>query len=339
MADTPVEVDINTDNLDEFEALFSGKATAKTVEQETPTEEEVTPVEDTDETEQTETEAETEVEGDETPDGEDEAETEDEEEIVLKPKKKSAKDRIDELTAEKYAERRLREETERRLADLERQLRESNTKEPRQEPIPPRADNRGPHPDDVDANGQALYPLGEFDRNYVAAVSRFESEQNVAALREELRIEAEQARQAAEDRVRFESWNAKLDKTSEDLPDLRESIAGLEKNFLNLDPNYGTYLAQTIMSLDAGPQVLYYLANHPDEADRIVASGPTGATLALGRLEARIQSALTKKATATPRVTTAQKPPMITRGTGSKTAIRADTENLDDFEKLFYNKK
>lgn len=334
MADTPVEVSVNTESLDEFEQLFHGKAVAKSDETEDVVDTaEETPVDDTDETED-ETTEEAETEGEETPD-EDAEDPEDEEEIVLKPKKKSAKDRIDELTAEKYAERRLREDTERRLADLERQLREA---EPKQEAKPANTP-RPPHPDDVDDRGQALYPMGEFDRNFVADVSRFESTQQLAALREEMRLEAETTRQQAEDRVRFDTWNTKLDKTTETLPDLRETIAGLEKNFSNIDPNYGLYLSQTIMGMDAGPEVLYYLANHPEEADRIVASGPTGATLALGRLEARIQSALTKKANPQPRVTTAQRPPVNTRGSGAKAPIRADTENLDDFEKLFYSKK
>jgi hypothetical protein len=53
----------------------------------------------------------------------------------------------------------------------------------------------------------------------------------------------------------------------------REKAVELEDTFRDLDPSYGKYLATTIMSLDYGPHVLDYLADNPDEARNIVASG------------------------------------------------------------------
>lgn len=336
MADTPVEVDVNTDNLDEFTALFNGKATAKAPEP-TPDEiEDVDPVDDTDETEeQIETDPEDAPDGDEEAEVED-ADAEDEDANILKPKpkKNTAKDRIDELTAEKYAERRRADALETRLADLERRLREPEPKPAPQEQVETGRIN----PDAVDKDGQLLYPLGEFDPQYVADLTQHIIKRDLAAARETMRQEAEQTKQQEADRQIAAQWENKLNESAKEIPDLRESIKSLDTHFANIEPKYGVYLAQTIMGLDSGPEVLYYLANNPDEADTIVAAGPTGATLALGRLEARIQAALSRKATPPPRQTTAPKPAAQTRGSGARHSARADTDNLDDFEKLFFKK-
>jgi hypothetical protein len=338
---TPVEVDVNTATLEEFEALFHGKAVAKpavepeAVDEEVVDEIDVDDVEDNaDETKQTE-ETDPELEAED-------PEDEQEEDLLAKPKsnKKSAKDRIDELTAEKYAERRLREDTERRLADLERQLREKvkETAAPVQRRAP--VDQDLPTPDDMDANGNLMYPLGQYDPDYIADYSKAVIHKETAVAQEQLKQSAEQAKQQEAEKAQIAAWEGKLTKSNETIPDLIETIGTLQEHLVGIEPNYGTYLAQTIMSMDNGPEVLYYLANHPQEVDKIVASGPTGATLALGRLEARIQTALTKKVTPTPRVTAAAVPPIATRGTGAaRSAIRPDTDNLNEFEELFYKKK
>lgn len=340
MADTPVEVDVNTDNLDDFTALFNNKAPAKAPEPEAvEAPEDVTPVDDTDETEEQEdAPAPDEVEA---PDGEadetdEDVTDEDEDENILapKPKKKTVKDRIDELTAEKYAERRRADELERRLAAIESQRQEPEPKPaPRVKTVEDVID-----PDAVDDDGNILYPLGEFDPKYVADMTKQIIQRDLAAAREAVRQEAEAAKQHEADTAAALAWEGKLNEVTKDIPDLRETIASLDTHFADIEPQYGVYLAKTIMGLDSGPEVLYYLANNPDEADKIVASGPTGATLALGRLEARIQSALAKKTTP-PRATQAPKPPATTRGSGARGTVRGDTDNLDEFEALFFKKK
>ena len=88
------------------------------------------------------------------------------------------------------------------------------------------------------------------------------------------------------------------------------------------------------MSMDHGPDVLYYLAENVDEAKEIFESGPQKATIALGRIESRyIQSESTKR----PRVSKAPSPPPTNKGSagGSKT-VRPDTDDLDSFEKTFF---
>jgi hypothetical protein len=250
-----------------------------------------------------------------------------------KPKKNTAKERIDELTAEKYAERRRADELERRLAALEAERRE-----PEPKPAPQVQTADAPDPDAVDKDGNLLYPLGEFDPRYNADMTRYHVQKDLAEARQQMQAEAQAAKQAEADRALAMAWETKLNKSTEEIPDLRETIKSLDTHFADLEPQYGVYLAQTIMGLDMGPEVLYYLANNPDEADKIVASGPTGATLAIGRLEARIQNALAKKATPPVRNTAAPKPPANTRGTGARLTVRADTDYLNAFEKLFFKK-
>jgi len=350
MADTPVEVDVNTDNLDEFDLLFSGKAQPKTAPAAEPEpevdEEDVTPVEDADAAEEVEENAEEPVEeqpAEEEGEAEVEAEAEPEEEDILKPRKKTFQERIDEITADKHNERRRAEAAEARAAELERQLRERNT-EPKPQAQPEvDFDEQAPDPDALDEYGRAIYPQGEYDPKYLADATRHMVRQQLAAEKAERDQAAAISEADAARQTLTTQWNAKLAESEKTLPDLRESLARLQPKLAIMPPDLGVFLAETVMGMDNGPEVLYYLSNHPDETDAIVSLGATRAVIALGKLEAKVQSALAKRKETPPaRVTNAPKPvAAVPRGTGgpARTSVRADTENLDEFEKLFYNRK
>lgn len=336
MADVP-NVDVNTDNLDEFELLLSGKATAITPEADSEEVEDEAVEDDlADDSGATDDEAEPSDETDGSEDEDEPGEDEEDEEIVLKPKpkKQTVQDRIDELTA-------ARRQAERESAELRRRLEAVEQKKPEDKPEPvrrPAIDPDSPTPDDRDANGELLYPLGEFDPSFVADLTKYTIRRENEAYKEELRQQARQRDEEAQAAKLTDAWEEKLAKSEEELEDLRPTIATLDEEFRDLEPQYGTYLAQTIMSMDYGPEVLYYLANNVSEARKIVAAGPMGATLALGKVEARIQSALSKPAAIPPRRTQAPKPPVSTRGNIGKTSVAPDTDNLDDFEKLLFKR-
>lgn len=326
MADMPT-VDVNTDNLDDFEALLSGKAEVA---------QEVTPDDDSVETVKEAEEVEVEPTGeDETdePEAEDVPETDE-----PQPKKKpSAQERINELTAEKYAEKRRAEEAIKAAYDLERRLAalEAKGKEaPKQET----ATNVAPDPDDVDDKGNLKFPLGEFDPLYVSALADYRFEQKMSAFEQRHAEEAAKAQQEKAQQEAAAAWQTKLQKSSEGIEDLIPTIQILDTEFGDLEPQFGTQLANTIMSMDYGPEVLYYLAHNIDEARKVVAAGPIGSTLALGKIEARIESALNKKATQPVR-TQAPTPPVTTRGNSGRLSIAPDTDDLDAFESLLYNRK
>jgi hypothetical protein len=91
------------------------------------------------------------------------------------------------------------------------------------------------------------------------------------------------------------------------------------------------------MSMDKGPDVLYYLSNHPDEAATIVNSGAQKATLALGRIEAKFMLRLMPKNSC--EAEGQQSPASASRaarGTGGGLHLTApDTDDLDAFSQFF----
>ena len=251
--------------------------------------------------------------------------------LKLKPKKKTVQERIDEVTAARRA-------AEREADELRRQLRELSQKkeeEPKPKQVTPAvAEVKGPTPEDLDAAGEAKYPMGEFDPEYIRDLTRFTIQQERDAMKaqEAAERQAEQERSVAE-RLSKE-WQEKLAASREELPDLQEKGMKLEATFESLEPEYGQYIAQTIMSLDHGPEVLYYLSDNLEEAAALMAQGPLKATLGLGALNSMFS---TKKPDSPIKVTNAPEPPADrARGTNSRFETPDDTDDLEAFAKKFY---
>lgn len=319
-------VDPNTDDLDAFQDLMDGKAKAPEpkVEPEkvvdAPTEDD-TPEDDTLETELT-----------------DGSEEEEKETPALsgKKNKKTFQERINELTAKAREAERREQETLAHLAEIKSRL--DNPPEKKPENTAPETD--GPNPDAILEDGSVKYPLGEFDPAYIRDLTKHtiaEEQKLLEAKREQTDAETEKrnVQQAL-----MSEWETKLEAAEEKYEDLRPKAAELEDTFRNLDPAYGEYLVTTIMSLDAGPDVLYYLANNLDEAKAIVASGATKATIALGRLEGRLAKE-DEVDEPRPTPTRAPTPPIVQNkgSSGGRATVRPDTDDLDAFEKAFYSKK
>lgn len=348
MADTPV--DVNTDNLDDFNNLLNNNAPVAEPKADPVADDPVVdPVEDADapDDDAAAPAADVDVDAD-APDGDEDGdadaddqqdEVEEDDENILKPKKKqTAKERINELVRQAH-------EADRRAADAERRAAELEARRPdtKQEAAPAAndAEDAPPHPDALAEDGSLRYPLGEYDPQFLADRTEYLVTKQLAQREAAREQEAAQNAATEADKARATAWEAKLTEVEADLDDVRPTIQKLDSQFRNIDPTYGTYLAQTIMDMDFGPQVLYYLANNPDEAQSIVASGPQRATLALGRLEARIQTALAKKTPATTaRQTNAPKPPSATpRGNAGASSTRPDTDDLEAFERQLFKKK
>lgn len=321
-------VDMNSDDLEAFENEFYGKEQPK----------------ETAEVEEEANEEELETEDNPLATDDDNEEDDDEEDEVDEPKpakksKKSAKERIDELTA-------ARRESEREAAALRRELeelrRERNEVKEREEPKaakPEAVANGFPQPDAVSEEGEPLYPLGEFDPAYIRDLTKYTIEQETKAAREQEAREA-QEREIQEELERVQAhWAERVAEVEKELPDLREHISELTDTFQDIEPAYGEFLATTIMSSEYGPQIMYYLSQNIGEAQKIVASGPAAATLALGRLEAKFEF----KAEETKRnkkVSNAPEPPALrVKGTDGRFTVRPDTDDLDAFEREFYKQK
>jgi hypothetical protein len=332
---TPVEpVDIDTteeQSLDEFEAEFfsPGKAPDKKPVAEETNEDNVS---DSDNNEETSVE-----------DSVDDTESSDNEETPSNNKKESrAEKRIRELNAKFREEQRKRLELEQLLEERKR-LEESKISD-NNGPTPAvnskkEEEDRPPHWDDEDENGNKKYPLGQFDPKFNSDLVAYTVRKETEAFQERMRQAEFQRRQEEAERALQEQWQQKLTVAQERYPDFMEKGQELIDNFSDLDPAYGKYLTDTIRSIDNGTDVLYYLASHPDIARDIVNQGAAKATLALGRISAMLDNdeAPTTKNAARTKTTNAPPPPPKAKGSALP-KIR-DLDNLDDFEEVFFRRK
>jgi len=329
------ETNVETDdtNLDDFSAEFFGQDKAQPEEtkpeiNEVVEDSEDAPPEDNQDTQDAEDKDDAPVESEDNP--------EDEPEEAPKPKKNSAQERISELTAARREAERKAEALEARLAELEAKV------TPKNEPTPTPASKAGtevapPKPTDTNEDGTEKYPLGEFDPDFITDLADFRVEQRFAERDRQVKEAEAQARQQQALGQLEAEWNTQVETARERYPDYTEKLAELQPVFSDVDENYGDYLSNTLMSMEKGADILYYLAENPDEARSIIESGPQRATIALGRLEARF----IESSTPPPRkVSKAPTPPPTNKGSSAaRGTVAPDTDDLDAFETLFFNKK
>ncbi len=324
----------DTTDLDAFSAELLGTAKPEPVQADAPSDEDAddTSTGDTPDTNEPveDTEADPDSnEGDDKP-----------EEVVEKPKKKTAQERISEVIGERNEARERASALEARIAAIE-----AGKAKPVEAPAPTVVtDNGAPDPDATNEDGSLKYPLGEYDSAFLRDNARYILKSEKEAFDRE---QAETAQQEAEIAARTElqkSWEAKVQsaEATDDMADIREVGMQLVENFADLEPAYGDYLANTIMDLENGPEVFYYLANNVTEARKIANLGPVKATIALGGLDARIgvSKAPQENGTQKTRMTQAPEPPKtVNRGTNGKFDTPDDTDDLAAFEAKLYRKK
>lgn len=313
----PVEID-----LDDFSKEFFGddhnepEASEEKNEEVEEQEESDAPNEDED------TPEESNDDSDDTPEDEEEAEE------APKPKNRF-QERINELTAKAREAERRAEEIERRLKEYE------ESKAPQ-----PETNDSGPTPDDKNEDGTDKYPLGEFDPQYIRDLTKHTLAEEQKAVRQEQEAEKQRQKEEEVKQALSEEWQKKLAPAQERYPDFHEKGENLDAVFESVDPSYTQYLATTIMSMDFGPDVLYYLANNTDEAERIISMGPTKATIALGRLESKFAFADEEKQKARPKISKAPTPPeRLNKGSAAAVVeVEDSTDDLDAFAKKFFKK-
>lgn len=317
-----------TDDLDSFSAEFFGQSQPK----------EDVPVEEVKEEADDNAQNTEDTHVEESTDELDDIEDNDEPEPVKeeKPRRNKYQERINELVAKSH-------EAERNAAALQAKLDEVLTKlAPKQEPQiqAPVKVSVGPTPADTNEDGSEKYPLGEFDPEFIKDLTKHQFDQLIA---ERERVETENQQRAEAEKAQAElrvSWEGKLTPAQERYPDFAEKSQNLINSLGDLDPAYSQYLADTIMSLDHGPDVLYYLASNPTEAARIVRSGAQKALVAFGSIEARFSTAEDNK-TARPVVSKAPQPPMqLNKGSApAMIEVPDDTDDLDAFANKFFKAK
>jgi hypothetical protein len=282
---------------------------------------------------------------DEDEDDEDEHE-EDDDRPRAKTRKNTVQERINELTADKHEARRMAEAAIAREEAIRKEFEALKAsvekgKAPESKELRDRLPDGAPSPDAKDDEGEPLYPLGEFDPQYITDLTKFTIERETKAANERAAQEA-QAREFAKVQQEIaDTWIERVNEVEKEIPELRDEMKTLTETFHNIEPAYGEYLASTIMISEVGPEIMHYLSQNIGEAQSIVASGPAAATLALGRLEARLMKSSTsaEKEKSNKKVSSAPPPPEnLTRGKGSRFSVAPDTDNQDAFEEMFFQK-
>lgn len=192
----------------------------------------------------------------------------------------------------------------------------------------PTAQEKAPDPNDA-----AKYPLGVLDDAYQADAIDFRVKQGI---REALDGER-QAQKASADNASAEARMAELRTKADELADkgadLHEDFdevvleAGLRGDWLLTETTF-----TAAADAEHGAQILYDLANDKTEAKRVAGLSAYQQLKYIQEKDAEISK------TAKPRVKSNATPPpsAAPAGRSSSRTIRADTDNLQDFKKLWY---
>lgn len=192
-------------------------------------------------------------------------EDEQKEVVPEKPKEepipKGVQKRIDRAVRQKYEAEARANELERRLQHLEQ--------------------NHQAKPATSDA--PKYEDFQDFDA-YSRAVARYEAKQEIeSTLNAHQKVEAERKAQAAQ-AATAETWAKRAAAARAEMPDFDEVVSSSDITLFK-DPS----VSQAIIESNIGPQIAYYLASNPDEADEIADMTGFAAIRAIGRLEAKLE--------------------------------------------------
>jgi outer membrane biosynthesis protein TonB len=169
------------------------------------------------------------------------------------------------------------------------------------------------------------------DEEYVDALAEFKIAKRFEAL---TRQQQEQAQRGALDK--FNTRTAEAKKAYDDYDEVVQA-ASFHPLFAT---NQYPHVTETVMSSEVGADLIYYLADNPEEATRIANMRPNQAVKELGRIESYIEMALEGKTTAGSAVkakapvTKAPAPYSSPKGTGGTTKKTIYDKNLSNKEFL-----
>ena len=118
---------------------------------------------------------------------------------------------------------------------------------------------------------------------YARALAEYSAEQ---ALKNRDRVELEKKYQAEHDKL-SEVWNDRLETTKKELPDYQDMIE-------SSDVMVSDQVRDALLESDAGPRILYHLAENPDYAEKLSKMTVISALREIGKLEARFEKTETK---------------------------------------------
>ncbi len=239
-------------------------------------------------------------------------------EEVTTPPEKTA----EELEAEAAAQAELTKEEKRKKENQERWQRLANERREAQERAraleeenrqlkeklePPKANSK---PDPAQFTDMAEYSTALEDWTREQTRQQIEQENRT-------RAETERAAKVASD------WASRIAKTKESVSDFDEVVGGSTAVVSD-------QVRDAIIESDVGPQVLYHLALHPEDADKMRDMTVAAALRYLGKIEARLEQAPEpgKQEPAKPVVKPSAAPTPISPIKGGSTPDNTDGENL-----------
>lgn len=209
-----------------------------------------------------------------------------------KPKGKSVQDRFDEMTAARREAEREAEYWRTKALAREEPVKEKEEAKPDPEPNP------------------ADYDLGDLDPKYNRDVARWDARQEFRQVLEREREEAQTAEARREFQRLAATYEERVSAAAEKYPDFEEVVTRSAKA--------GKWpctemMRAGILESEAGVDLAYHFATHPDEAIRISRMDDYDQARAIGRLEARYLDA------PQPQVSRAPAPPKAqARGSGGQ---------------------
>lgn len=204
-----------------------------------------------------------------------------------KPKKNraTAAERIKQLTSDKYGEKARADEAVRKLKDAEAKL-------ARYQGV------KAPNVDEFSSDEEFETAKARHD---VAKTRRVEAEMDIEDARKDVTVAIEAA------------WDVRTANFKKSAPDFDEVVAVIGTK---IDPSKALLIKES----DLGPEVAYYIATTPDEAQKFISADPISAARQLGRIEAHLSLKPGKKISNAP-------PPVDTLG-GSQGSGSPDLSKL-----------
>lgn len=229
--------------------------------------------------------------------GEESSESTTEETDEHKPKRKdSVQKRINELTAEKWAEKREKEELKRKLDYLEQQVYQPQTAQ--------EAPTLEQFNYDTEAYQKAVYQYAQAESQRESQRYFEEQKQRETQYREQRRFE-----ELLQDHGKREERFAKQ------TPDYHDAVEYLSRNM-----QFGREVVEIIGESERSPEILYHLATHFDEAVSLADMPPHRAAMQIVRLEAKLAQKQNKPVTKAP-----PPPPTLTGTTETKKSLETMT--------------
>lgn len=212
-----------------------------------------------------------------------------------RPRNKGVGKRIDELTREKYDALRERDHWR------EQALRNQRQPEPRQEQAS----------QTEQASDKPTMEQHGFDvAAYTEALYEWHKQQDAKS--------AQKAKEAESEQERAKRYQDSVQAFAEQHPDFHDVFHG--------GVPVSEPMAEAITEADNPAAIAYYLGQNPEEAARIAAMTPTGASRAIGRIEAKLESqaapAAVEQARQPETKTVTKAPPPVTTLSGAPAVVK-----------------